>query len=365
MFYLLQYILFYPIFKFISFFRKPSDKILIIQTAKIGDYANSTVIFEPLAKFDILLDEVNVAFAKHDNRIDKIFIINDIKKKKTSKLRLAFALFKQNYKDVYVLMPNSLNLFLARCTLSKNIATIKHYATSSSFILLAFGMKKISHTLNDLTLSTYLKMINVNELKFEKQLQKPLFVPSENIIKSDKFKVGISLSAGNKMKTPPNQTWEKILKIFSKFDCEIYVFGVGDEAKLLEKLILESSERNSFQGLKFISMIDKIKLEELPFYLSQMQLYISSDTGNYYVADSVHTPTICLMGPCFASEQRGVFDSLIINSTLAPISSVFKTVRNIDASSFFELSKDDLEKIERFVKDNYISHQRCEYSYLS
>ena len=363
MFYFLQYLLFYPIFKFISFFRKPSDKILIIQTAKIGDYANSTIIFEPLAKFDILLDEINIAFAKHDNRIDKIFIINDIKKKKTSKLRLAFALFKQNYKDVYILMPNSLNLFLARCTLAKNIVTIKHYATSGSFKLLAFCMKKISHTLNDLTLLTYLRMIGVNELKFEKQLQKPLFVPSENITKSNKFKVGISLSAGNKMKTPPNQTWEKILKIFSKFDCEIYVFGVGDEVKLLEKLILESSERNSFEGLKFISMIDKIKLEELPFYLSQMQMYISSDTGNYYVADSMHTPTICLMGPCFASEQRGVFDSLIINSALSPISSVFKTVRNIDASSFFELSKDDLEKIERFVKDHYISHQRCEYNY--
>ena len=351
LFYLLQYLLFYPIFKFISFFRKPSDKILIIQTAKIGDYANSTIIFEPLSKFDILLDEINVAFAKHDNRIDKIFIINDIKKKKTSKLRLAITLFKQNYKDVYVLMPNSLNLFLARCTLAKNIVTIKHYATSSSFELLAFGMKKISHTLNDLTLLTYLKMIGVSELKFEKQLQKPLLAPSENIIKSNKFKIGISLSAGNKMKTPPNQTWEKILKIFSKFDCEIYVFGVGDENRLLEKLILECEKRNSFEGLKFISMIDKIKLEELPFYLSQMQLYISSDTGNYYVADSVHTPTICLMGPCFASEQRGVFDSLVINSTLAPISSVFKTVRNIDASSFFELSDKDLEDIERFTKD--------------
>ena len=365
MFYILQYLLLYPIFKFISFFRKPSDKILIIQTAKIGDYANSTVIFEPLAKFDILLDEINIAFAKHDNRIDKIFIINDIKKKKTSKLGLAFALFKQNYKDVYTLMPNSLNLFLARCTLAKNIVTIKHYATSSSFELLAFGMKKISHTLNDLTLLTYLKMIGVSELKFEKQLQKPLLAPSENIIKSNKFKIGISLSAGNKMKTPPNQTWEKILKIFSKFDCEIYVFGVGDEAKLLEKLILECGERNRFEKLKFISLIDKIKLEELPFYLSQMQLYISSDTGNYYVADSVRTPTICLMGPCFSSEQRGVFDSLVVNSALAPISSVFKTVRNIDASSFFELNKDDLEKIEKFVKDHYISHQCCKGSFLN
>ena len=226
-------------------------------------------------------------------------------------------------------------------------------------------MKKISHTLNDLTLLTYLKMIDINELKFEKQLQKPLQVPSENIIKSDKFKIGISLSAGNKMKTPPNQTWNKILQIFSKFDCEIYIFGVGDESRLLEKLILECEKRNSFEGLKFISLIDKIKLEELPFYLSQMQVYISSDTGNYYVADSVRTPTICLMGPCFASEQRGVFDSLVINSALAPISSVFKTVRNIDASSFFELSKDDLEKIEKFVKDHYISHQCCEDNSLN
>ena len=96
-----------------------------------------------------------------------------------------------------------------------------------------------------------------------------------------------------------------------------------------------------------------------------MQLYISSDTGNYYVADSVRTPTICLMGPCFSSEQRGVFDSLVVNSALAPISSVFKTVRNIDASSFFELNKDDLEKIEKFVKDHYISHQCCKGSFLN
>ena len=407
-------------------FKGEKGRILLIQTAKIGDYANSTVIFEKLGKFDVLIDEINLAFAKHDSRIEKIFTINGVKRKKASKIGLALELFSHNYESVYVLMPNSLNLFLARCTLAKNIVAVHHYAASSDFALLALGMKKVPHTLQDLTLLTYLKTLGESELKYEKCLQKPLFIPQENLIKSGKFKIGVSLSAGNKMKTPPKHTWEKIFEIFAKFDCEVYIFGVGEEATLLKNLLAENADKkqaknpsdrqfcadlaasdtsefygvlenanaeqskaqicsqNSTGGginfssqicdtyvkkfgeneLKIISLIDKIKLEELPFYLSQMQLYASSDTGNYYVADSVRTPTICLMGPCFASEQRGVADSLVINSHLPPVSSVFKTVRNIDASAFFELSEQNLADIEAFVKVRYISYLSREDNFL-
>ena len=419
MIYFLIYLLIYPyLFAMKKLkFKGEKGKILLIQTAKIGDYANSAVIFEKLGKFDALIDEINLAFAKHDSRIEKIFTINGVKRKKTSKIGLALELFSRNYESVYVLMPNSLNLFLARCTLAKNIVAVHHYAVSSDFALLALGMKKVPHTLQDLTLLTYLKTVGVSELKYEKYLQKPLFIPRENLIKSDKFKIGVSLSAGNKMKTPPKKTWEKIFEIFAKFDCEVYIFGVGEEATLLKNLLAENADqkqaknpsdrqfcadsasdtseiygglenangeqskaqicnKNSTSGgsnfssqicdtyvkkfgeneLKIISLIGKIKLEELPFYLSQMQLYASSDTGNYYVADSVRTPTICLMGPCFASEQRGVADSLVINSHLSPVSSVFKTVRDIDASAFFELSEQNLADIEAFVKVRYISY---------
>ncbi|WP_232037801.1 glycosyltransferase family 9 protein [Campylobacter showae] len=367
---------------------------MLIQTAKIGDYANSTVIFEKLGKFDVLIDEINLALAKHDNRIEKIFTINNVKRKKTSKLGLALELFSRNYESVYVLMPNSLNLFLARCTLAKNIVTVHHYAASSDFALLALGMKKVPHTLQDLTLLTYLKTVGISELRYEKCLQKPLVIPHENIVKSGKFKIGVSLSAGNKMKTPPKHTWEKIFEIFAKFDCEVYIFGVGEEAALLKNLLAENADEKQSKAqicsqnstsdgsnfssqicdtyvkrfgeneIKIISLIDKIKLEELPFYLSQMQLYASSDTGNYYVADSVRTPTICLMGPCFASEQRGVADSLVINSHLPPVSSVFKTVRDIDASAFFELSEQNLADIEAFVKVRYISYLSREDNFL-
>ena len=428
MIYFLIYLLIYPYLfamKKVKF-KGEKGKILLIQTAKIGDYANSTVIFEKLGKFDVLIDEINLAFAKHDDRIEKIFTINDVKRKKASKIGLALELFSRNYESVYVLMPNGLNLFLARCTLAKNIVAVHHYAASSDFALLALGMKKVPHTLQDLTLLTYLKTVGESELKYEKCLQKPLFIPQENLIKSGKFKIGVSLSAGNKIKTPPKRTWEKIFEIFAKFDCEVYIFGVGEEATLLKNLLAQNADqkqaknpsdrqfcanladsdtseiygnlenaneeqakaqicsKNGTSGgsnfssqicdtyvkrfgqneLKIISLIDKIKLEELPFYLSQMQLYASSDTGNYYVADSVRTPTICLMGPCFASEQRGVADSLVINSHLPPVSSVFKTVRGIDASAFFELSEQNLADIEAFVKVRYISYLSREDNFL-
>ena len=423
--YFLFYLILWPYLKITSCFKKPSNKILLIQTAKIGDYANSTVIFEKLGKFDVLIDEINLALAKHDNRIEKIFTINNVKRKKTSKLGLALELFLRNYESVYVLMPNSLNLFLARCTLAKNIVTVHHYAASSDFALLALGMKKVPHTLQDLTLLTYLKTVGISELRYEKCLQKPLVIPHENIVKSGKFKIGVSLSAGNKMKTPPKHTWEKIFEIFAKFDCEVYIFGVGEEAALLQNLLAENADQKQAKNpsdrqfcadsasdtseiygdlknaneeqsktqicsengtgggsnfssqifdiyvkrfgeneLKIISLIGKIKLEELPFYLSQMQLYASSDTGNYYVADSVRTPTICLMGPCFASEQRGVADSLVISSHLPPVSSVFKTVRGIDASAFFELSDQNLADIEAFVRVRYISYLSREDNFL-
>ena len=427
MIYFLIYLLIYPyLFAMKKLkFKGAKGKILLIQTAKIGDYANSAVIFDRLGKFDVLIDEINLAFAKHDSRIEKIFTINGVKRKKASKIGLALELFSRNYESVYVLMPNSLNLFLARCTLAKNIVAVHHYAASSDFALLSLGMKKVPHALQDLTLLTYLKTVGESELKYEKCLQKPLFIPQENLIKSGKFKIGVSLSAGNKMKTPPNHIWEKIFEIFAKFDCEVYIFGVGEEAALLKNLLAENADEKRAENLngkeicadlasdtseiygglenaneeqskdqicsknstsdelnfssqicdtyvkkfgknelKIISLIGKIKLEELPFYLSQMQLYASSDTGNYYVADSVRTPTICLMGPCFASEQRGVADSLVINSHLPPVSSVFKTVRDIDASAFFGLSDQNLADIEAFVKVRYISYLSREDNFL-
>lgn len=352
--YFLLYLLIYTIFApflyiFRLFYRCKNRASLVIQTAKIGDYANSSVLFEPLCGLDIVLDGVNLAFAKHDERINKAMAINAYKKGLLSKLRLAFILYFSAYDKVYILLPNSLNLFLARFAMPKNgIVTIYPNNASKSVKILSLGMQKIPHTTDNLTLLSYLKMLKINELLYTKQLQKPLLKPLKSHVKdSGKFKIGISFSAANKIKTPPVKTWQIIFDILKNIECEIYIFGIKDDDSMLKKL--------DINGLNIISLVNKIELKTLPYEISKMQIYISSDTGNYYIADSVGVSTIVLMGPCFASEQRGIGDTLIITPPpfLKPFTSVFATVTDRDCPQYYELNEKQVLEITEFIKSRF------------
>jgi len=335
--------IFYPILWSLSFFRKPPSKNLLIQTAKIGDYVNSTVIFNKIAPFDIIIDKVNYPLVKYDKRIEKVYIIQNYKKNIFSKLKLAFTLFFQNYSNVYVLVPNSFNLFLAKFTFSK-VYTIKHYANKWYEILLMTNSIKINHTKENLTIKSYLKMINENDLeKNWKSL--PIIKPKNNLINSQKFKVGISLSAGNKLKTIDTNTWCKIFEILSKFNLEIYIFGLKEEEKFLENV--KKCIKNPY-----ISLLGKIKLEHLPFYISQMNLYISSDTGNSYIADTFKVPVINFAGPCYMNEQRPIGKVLIVksNAKCVPFSFIFQAPYESKCDKLYEINETQEKEIEEFIK---------------
>lgn len=375
--YVFYYYLFYLVLAILSIFRKKSHKILLIQTAKIGDYANSSVVFDLASKnapFDIVLDKINLAFSANDERIERVFLINDYKKG-LKKFLLAFKIYKNNYQKIYVLMPNNYNLFLAKCAFASEVFSISHYKDSSAFVLLSHGFKLINHTKNDLSLLTYLKMFNADltnfkqsinqaqnlaknskdffissvNLPYKKCLQKPVLIP-QNLLSLDEkaFKIGISLSAGNKIKTISKQSWEQIFKILKEFNgIKIYIFGVGDEIKYLQNI--------NTSGLELVCLINKIPLNELAFYIGKMQAYISSDTGNYYIADTMNVPSICFMGPCFGAEQRGVNNSLVLKSDLAPFTAVFDTIYERDASEYFTLNNAQIKAIKDFLSSLIIN----------
>jgi len=345
MFYVFIISVFYPIIILFSLFRKKSNKNLIIQTAKIGDYVNSTVIFNKIKPFDIVIDKVNYPLVKIDNRIDKIYIIQNYKKNFFYKLKLAFYIFWKNYENVYVLVPNSFNLFLAKFSFAKNIYTIKHYANKWYEKILMKGMRIIEHTKEDLTIKSYLKIINENDLeKNWKSL--PLIKPKKNLIESNKFKVGISLSAGNRLKTIDKETWCKIFNILSDFDLEIYIFGLKNEQIVLDNV--KECIKNPYY-----SLLGKIKLEHLPFYISQMNLYISSDTGNSYIADTFKVPIINFAGPCYIKEQRPIGEKVLIvksNAECVPFSFIFQTSYKSKCNKLYEINKNQEKKIKNFIK---------------
>jgi len=350
--YILLMMLFYPILIILSIFRKNKNKNLIIQTAKIGDYVNSSVIFQKLSTFNIIIDKINYEFAINDNRIKNIYIINNYKKG-INRYKLAFKLFWNNYENVYILMPNSLNLFLAQMSFAKNKTTLWHYNNKWYEKILMINMKKIKHTKENLTIEDYLKMINENNLQINwKSL--PLIKPKKNIINSNKFKIGISLSAGNKLKTIDNETWKKIFNILEDFECEYYIFGLENEKIYLNK-IKQFNLKNPI-----ISLLGKIELKYLPFYISQMNLYISSDTGNSYIADAFNIPLINFAGPCYMKEQRPIGKNVLIinsNAKCTPFSFIFKAPYQTKCTDLYTINENQKKEIKNFITKIYKDFQ--------
>jgi ADP-heptose:LPS heptosyltransferase len=352
--YFIIYLLLFPLIFLLSFFRKkPQSKNLIIQTAKIGDYANTSIMFDALKESDILIDQINTAFANYDDRLKKVFTINEYKKSFLLKIKLAFKIFFNNYENVYIVMPNNYNLFLGQISFAKNKITLITYADKWYKILLTLRMKKIKHTIEDLTLDSYLKMIdkNFNHLNYKKVIQKPILKSKSNLINENFFSIGISLTAAIKLKTIDIETWQEVFKILDNFDANIYIFGLDNEIELYNNLI----DKIKLEKSTIKSLLGKIELKYLPFEISKINIYISSDTGNSYIADAMNVPTINFAGPCFWKEQRPVINSLIVesNATCTPYSSVFKTVREKRCKDIFTINNNQKEEIKDFITKIY------------
>lgn len=361
MIYYIIFLLLTPFLSILSLFRKSNSQTnLIIQTAKIGDYVNTSIMFDALKQSDVLIDQINTSFANYDNRLKNVLIINPYKKSFFSKIKLAFKIFFNNYENVYIVMPNNYNLFLGQMSWAKNRVTLTTYADKWYKVLLSFGMKRVKHTTNDLTLDSYLKMIDkdFSHTNYKKIIQQPVLKSVESLIDENIFSIGISLTAANKLKTIDIQTWKNVFEILDDFNGNIYIFGLNNEIELLNKLINNINLKKS----TLISLLGKIELKYLAFEISKINLYISSDTGNSYIADAMNVPTINFTGPCFWEEQRPIIKSLIIksNASCVPYSSVFKTSSEEKCKNIFtinDIQKEDIQKFTTKIYKDFLSSE--------
>lgn len=355
MIYYILFLLLYPLFYLCSFFRSTHRQNLVIQTAKIGDYVNTTIMINELQKCDIIIDKVNYPLVKNETRVDEIFLIQKYKQKK---LALLWKIFFNNYENIYVLIPNNFNTFIASLSFAKNKVILHTYTTKWYVKLLSKNFTIIQHTKEDLTLQSYLNMINnkLTYLEGQKTLPK---IDISKIILEQNFKVGLSLSAGNKLKTIDIQTWLKIFSILRELDCSIYIFGLKEEKKELEKF----KNVYDLSKLNIISLLGKLQLEELPYYISQMNLYISSDTGNSYMADTFNVPLINFAGPCYMQEQRPVNKDVLIvksNAKDVPFSFIFQAPYKGNTKDLYTITAQQEAKIRNFILKYYKVFQSSE-----
>ena len=352
--YVIIFILLWPFKMLMKPFHRRTGRNLVIQTAKIGDFVNITPLLKHLKKSDVLISKTVLPLAEHDATIDSIYLIEDYKKSLLSKIRLAFNLLNR-YDNVYLLQPNSVNAFYAAFCNAPGKAFLIAYTRKwyhSIFYQTADIIRL--HRKTDFTLESYLKLANPTFTadSYKKHATWPLWIPEQTLpalAKNQQIKIGISISAGNKAKTIPTDVWIEIFKCLRGLPCQFYVFGPENEQPYLDQLLAKLTESEHI-----ISLIGQLKLHEVPYAISQMNVYIASDSGNIYIADAVETPVICLAGPCDLAEQHPTFAPLILtpeDPQLTPESFIFSapyTFRH-SAEELFSLSDAQLNQIRSFV----------------
>lgn len=300
---------------------------LVIQTAKIGDWINTTPVLRGLAPVEVVCDPVNLPLAQHDEYVRAARALRP-GATMAQKVALGWQLFRQRYDDVYVLMPNMHNTLLARLACARRTHTLDTYRTSAPVRWLGAGFRRQRHGRDDLTLDSYLKLagLRLSDAARRKHATSPLFRPERACFQPEsRFRVGVSLSAGNRLKTLPASLWERLFSLLSPYGAAVYIFGIEEERPLLDAL----RARVATPTVTLVDCLgkDAMPIEAVPWHVAQMHLYLSSDTGNSYIADSLGVPLVNFAGPCHMAEQRPLGARALVVETpgLEPFTFIFET----------------------------------------
>jgi heptosyltransferase II len=116
---------------------------------------------------------------------------------------------------------------------------------------------------------------------------------------ADKILVGITLSAGNKIKEWPVERFAEVANyVASRYNAVIVMIGGPNDIIYSEKMIECLGE-----DVQYVDTIGKLSIDELKAAVAKLNLFISVDTGPIYIAEAFNVSTIDILGPMDENEQ--------------------------------------------------------------
>ncbi|TAN45278.1 MAG: glycosyltransferase family 9 protein [Nitrospirae bacterium] len=291
-----------------------SRRILIIQTAKIGDMICSTPVFReikkglPEAHLTVLATPSTKGVLRGNPNVDEIIAISTSDYRGIAgKLKLAEIIGKGKYDTAVCLNPNTLfalalfwGLVPVRLTILPDFCGTTFKLASRLFT----GLEK--HLQGRLVAETYLKMlrhIGIESSNFKKEI----FISEEGKSKAEDFLknldmplVGIAVSSGNKLKELGVEKLSALVSgLLDSVDCSILLIGAGADKKTADTVIEITGLRKNV-----INSCGKFSLEELPGLIAKLAVFVGVDTGIAYMADALSIPVIDMAGPSDMQDQR-------------------------------------------------------------
>lgn len=131
----------------------------------------------------------------------------------------------------------------------------------------------------------------------------------KNKVEPNDFLVGLSATAGNKIKEWPTERFAKVADhLVKKYGAKVVLTGGPKDGEKVKEVIVNS-------GCKLInSQEEGFDVGQLKALISKMSLFIAVDTGPIYIAEAFNVPTIDIVGPVDERVQppQGRFNRNIV-----------------------------------------------------
>jgi len=361
MIYILMTYLASPVLYLLLLFRQgdATKRILIIQTAKIGDLICSTPVFRetrkkyPEAYIAVMANSATRELLEYNPNIDEIISVKNTDYKGFSgKLRLSNLIRKGKYDAGICLNPNipfAIALFWSLVPI--RLSVMPDFSGFTFKLASVFFTHLEKHVRGKMVIETYMQMLravgissgNISkevykskeaDAKAEQILREIINPPSPPFIKGglggfseqiDKPIIGIAVSSGNKLKELGTDKIAGIINtILDNMNAHIVLVGSEQETKTANTVLQAVAKRDSI-----INAVGKLNLKELPALIEKLSLFIGVDTGITYMADALSIPLVNIAGPSDMKDQRPTGkNALIIQKSdlpCVPCSHTFKS----------------------------------------
>lgn len=332
MLYIVLTYLFSPIIYFLLLFKKRAvERVLIIQTAKIGDLICSTPVFRvikkkyPHASLSVMINPVTKGLLEHNPYVDEIILLESgFYKGFTGKVRLARLICKGRYDIGISLNPNvpfALAMFWgltpARVSLMPDFVGITYSMAS------VFSTYLERHKRGRLVAETYMEMLKAVGIE-NNDISKDVFKSSdadkkvERFLKSvgayshtpllQKIKIGLAVTSGNRLKEWGAENMAALVdRLITEFGAWIVLIGSEKDRDVSDEIQKAAQHRDAV-----IDATGKFSLAELPALIEKLSVFVGVDTGITYMADALNVPIVDIAGLSDMEDQRPTGKKVVI-----------------------------------------------------
>jgi len=308
--------LFSPIFYFLIWRRKKSRaknkqlKILVVpQLTRVGDLVCATPVFRAIKKkypdcyLAVLVQNKIAGIVKNNPHIDKVIIF----KSSDFADRVLYEVRKEGFDWSFCLSGTAIGTLVAFWGLIPNrVKLIREGCSFSELVSDWLNNYRSLYKHHTYLPKYYLKMLRLIGIENPEEIKEVFTAPAgdhkadeflrNNNIASRDFLVGVSITAGNKIKEWGDEKFTILAKrISEKYDTKIIFIGTKSDEQRIDAVLANLGNQRFYKTVDF-------SLEELPSLIKRLHLFISGDTGPMHIAHALEVPLIDILGPVDPEE---------------------------------------------------------------